>query len=304
MTTSVIFPAFVNEYSGKEEQAVNAFKNNFVQLISLASDFLKLDLTGFDFKENNFLQDEYKSQCISYLFSCSVSDILKSRKIKPSFVSGYSMGIYAALYYCGSVTMKEGLLLVKNAWNIISGVTAEGKYGMGMVIGLNKSDLLNFIHCETEVEICNQNNQHTFIISGSFQAVERVLLAAKTEGALRANFLPVSKPYHSHFLVSALPEFAKIVNGLPFRTPEYKYISAIDQQIIDTAAGLKTEVIKNLSNRMNWLDTMSKLLALGTDIFFECGAGDSLTRNSRFIDGNFKSFSVGKLGNFLDDVEG
>lgn len=304
MITNVIFPAFVNEYSGKEEHAVNAFKNNFVQLISSASDFLKLDLTGFDFTENNFLHDEYKSQCISYLFSCSVSDILKDQKIRPSFVSGYSMGIYAALYYCGSVTLNEGLSLVKNAWDIICGVTAEGKYGMGMIIGLNKSDLLNFINCEAEVEICNQNNQHTFIISGSFEAVEHVLLAAKTEGALRANLLPVSKPYHSHFLVSAVPEFAKIVNELPFRTPNYKYISAIDQQIIDTAEGLRKEVVKNLSNRMNWLDTMSQLLALGTDIFFECGAGDSLTRNSRFIEGNFKSFSVGKLGNFFEDVEG
>jgi [acyl-carrier-protein] S-malonyltransferase len=300
LATSVIFPAFVNEYTGSEGEAISAFENNFASLIAVASDILKLDLTGFDFNNNNFLHDELKSQYISYLFSCSVTDILKVQKVKSSFVSGYSMGIYAALYYCGSITFNEGLMMVKSAWDIISGVTPEGKYGMGIIIGLEESDILNLLHAAGEVEICNQNNKHTFIISGSFDMVENVLMSAKTEGAMRANIIPVSKPYHSQFLRSAGPEFAEVIKGLSFRAPACKYISAIDQKIIETADGLKKEVIKNICCRMNWLDTMNLMLTMGTDIFFECGAGDGLTRNARFVEGNFKSFSVTKLDKFLD----
>jgi malonyl CoA-acyl carrier protein transacylase len=43
-------------------------------------------------------------KCISFL-SCTLAYILNGQNVKPSFVSGYSMGIYAALYYCGSVTL-------------------------------------------------------------------------------------------------------------------------------------------------------------------------------------------------------
>jgi len=258
----------------------------------------------FDFRENDFLNDELKSQYISYIFSCSIADILKSQFIRPAFVSGYSMGIYAAMYYCGSVTFIDGLLLVKSAWENISRVAATGKYGMGMIVGLIEPDILDLLHGTEDVRICNQNNPHTFIISGKYDEVKRILNSAKAEGALRTNMLPVSKPYHSGFLKNAVPGFSKIVRGINFTDPAYRYISNIDQKIINTGDGLIREVIDNLYSRMNWLDTMNMLLRQGVDIFFECGAGDGLTRNFRFIAGDFKSFSVNKLDQFIEAVSG
>lgn len=214
------------------------------------------------------------------------------------------MGIYAALYYCGSVTFKDGLLLVKSAWEKISKVTADGKYGMGMIVGLSGPDILDLMHGSADVRICNQNNLHTFIISGVFEAVLDILSAARAEGALRTNILPVSKPYHSDFIRDAVPEFSEIVREMTFTDPAYKYISNIGQKIILSPHGLREEVISNLYRRMNWFNTMNDLLKMRTDVFFECGAGDGLTRNSRFIEGNFKSFSVNKLDDFLKDVKG
>jgi malonyl CoA-acyl carrier protein transacylase len=55
---------------------------------------------------------------------------------------------------------------------------------------------------------------------------------------------------------------------------------------------------------MNWLKTMSRLINQGSDNFFECGAGDGLTRNARFIEGDFKSYSVAKLDKFLEAATG
>lgn len=245
------------------------------------------------------MDDELKSQYISYIYSCSVADILKSREVKPSFVSGYSMGIYAALFYCGSVTFKDGLLLVKSAWEKISKVTVEGKYGMGMIVGLTEPDIVDLLHGSGDIRICNQNNLHTFIISGTYDAVKSVLSSAKAEGALRTNLLPVSKPYHSDFIQGAVPEFSAIVREMTFMDPAHKYISNIGQKIILTPDELREEVISNLYCRMNWFNAMNYLIAMGADVFFECGAGDGLTRNFRFIEGNIKSFSVNKLDDFL-----
>ena len=64
------------------------------------------------------------------------------------------------------------------------------------------------------------------------------------------------------------------------------------------------EAIMNLSSRMNWMKTMNSLLSNGTDTIFECGAGDGLTRNARFIEGEFQSFSVDKLEKFFESAAG
>jgi len=214
------------------------------------------------------------------------------------------MGIYAALFYCGSVTFKDGLMLVKSAWEKISKVTADGKYGMGMIVGLSEPDILDLLQGSADARICNQNNLHTFIISGTYDAVAGILSLAKAEGALRTNILPVSKPYHSDFIRDAVPEFSNIVREMTFMDPAYKYISNIGQKIILTPDGLREEVISNLYSRMNWFNAMNYLLALGADVFFECGAGDGLTRNFRFIEGNYKSFSVNTLDDFIKAVKG
>jgi len=300
MASSIIFPAFVNEYTGKEQQAISVYENNFNHLLTTASETLNLGLTEFNFQDNNFLNDELKSQYISFIFSCSVADILKYHKVKPKFVSGYSMGIYAALYYCGSITFNDGLQLVKKAWENIILSTAGSKFGMGMIVGLKESEISDLIKTCGGFEICNQNNPHTFIISGLYDSVEQVLMMAKKEGALRTSALPVSNPYHSKFVKDAVPAFAIMINNISFANPAYHYVSAINQKIIDTADDIRNEVIENICCKMNWYNTMNSILRLGTNNIFECGAGDGLTRNSKFIDGNYKSYSINKLDKFLE----
>jgi malonyl CoA-acyl carrier protein transacylase len=302
LAIAVIFPAFVNEYTGTEENLLSSSDNSFTRLLENASAILKTDLTGFDFSNNNFLHDEEKTQYISYIFSCCVADILSGNNVNPSYISGYSMGIYAALYYCRSVSFDDGLMLVKNAWEIISAITAGHSYGMGMVIGLEEKDLLSIMESEEDIEICNRNNKHTFIISGSRKAVENVLASAKNEGAMKTSMLPVSNPYHSHFLKSCVKSFEAVISELQFSDPLYRYISALDQRIIETGEDLRKEVILNLSEKMNWSETMNRLIKLDVGAIIECGAGDGLTRNSRFIEGSFKSFSINKIEGFLKSI--
>ena len=210
------------------------------------------------------------------------------------------MGIYAALYYCGSVGFLQGLRMVRQAWETISQVAADGLFGMGMVIGLTESELSVLLEGMEEVEISNQNNPYTFILSGSRRTVEAVLAAAREEGAMRATLLPVSKPYHSKFLEGASPGYAGAIRALPFKDPEYRYISSMDQHVLTTGEGRRQEARLNLSSRMNWLKTVQCMLASASTLILECGAGDGLTRNARCIGGNFRSFPVDKLETFLE----
>lgn len=272
-------------------------------MLSSASAILENDLTGFDTEDNNFLDDELKSQYISYIYSCAVSDILKYQGIKAGFVSGYSMGIYAALYYCGAIGFVEGLWLIRHAWDSISESCGDHKHGMGMIIGLEKQEVLKWCDDAGDTWICNQNNPHTYLISGRLESVNRILSLAKEEGALRANRLPVSKPYHTEVLKEASDSLRTKIERLNFNDPEVPYISSINGKIISTGFDFKEEVILNIYHRMNWYETMKSLVEHGTEVFFECGAGDGLTRNFRFIKGEFKAYSIQKLEQFLLTVK-
>jgi malonyl CoA-acyl carrier protein transacylase len=99
-----------------------------------------------------------------------------------------------------------------------------------------------------------------------------------------------------------LPDFSEMVYSIAVNKPEISYVSTVDQKIIDTPDGIRNELIRNLPSRMSWIKTMKKLLDLGSDMIFECGPSDGLTRNARFIEGNYSSFSVIKLDKFLQAV--
>lgn len=297
--TCLTFPAFVPEYTGQEYLAIKGNETVFRKRLDQVSELLGTDLSGFDFVTNDFTQHEEASQYISYTFSCMVADILNSRGVRPSFVSGYSMGIYAALYSCGSLGFLDGLRMIKAAWEQISAAAAAGQYGMGIIVGLSKEDIHKLIGTQNRVWICNRNNPHTFIISGDRKGIGHVLALAREEGALRSTILPVSKPYHTEFLREAIPGFSRFLDEVPLPDPAYPYISSLDQQEITSSEGLRQELVRNLYHRMNWYETMKKLTDLGTRIFFECGAGDGLTRNFRFIDRKVESYSIDSLNLFI-----
>jgi [acyl-carrier-protein] S-malonyltransferase len=300
MNTLIVFPAYVNNYSGKEQQFISECDCNFRELLIIASDTLKLDLTGFDFQKNNFLNDELKSQYITYIFSCSLAEILKKHFLDVDLVSGYSMGIYAALYYCGTISFTDGLQIIKSAWENISKVTMDRNYGMGIVVGLDQNDIMKFIREVQGVDICNRNNPHTYIISGIKEDVERILDLSKSEGALNAKLLPASKPYHSKYIMPAENGFANDLKNIQFKNSSDKYISTINRKAKSSGEELKIEVIRNIYTKINWFETIQAALAMGVNSIYECGAGDGLTQNSRFIPGNFKSYTFDKLKKFLN----
>ncbi|MCH7516085.1 MAG: hypothetical protein IIB08_02980 [Bacteroidetes bacterium] len=69
---------------------------------------------------------------------------------------------------------------------------------------------------------------------------------------------------------------------------------------IKTADDVKNELVRNLNTRINWLKTMGKMLSLNINTFVECGAGKSLYKIGKFIEGDFKIYSLNKLDEFVN----
>ena len=298
--TALIFPAFVREYIGTETEIIISHQGNFEELLEKASQAIDYELINFDISLNNFLDDELRSQYIAYIYSCCISDLLHKKNILPDFVAGYSMGLYAALYHCKSIDFTTGLKLICNAFRIIHKY-ANGKiYGMGVIGGLERDDIEKLRDkYAPSVEVINKNSARTYVISGPAGEIHQFLQQALNEGAMHSKLLNVNSPYHSSFLDKAAAAFAEYLEHIQIRTPEYSVVSAIDQCLVNRIELVKEELIENIHSKINWYKTFRFMLDEDVTTFIECGAGKTLYKISRFIDGDFKVYPITKIQSIM-----
>jgi [acyl-carrier-protein] S-malonyltransferase len=73
--------------------------------------------------------------------------------------------------------------------------------------------------------------------------------------------------------------------------------SFIDQRSIHSAREVKDEIVRNILTPLNFFQCLLYLENLGVTQILEVGPGDSLTKSSKFIEGNFRfqALSKGKV---------
>jgi len=291
-----VFPAFITEFTSKELYFLQRNNLSLSSYIEKVSEVLKYDLPDFTYDNSEYWNSEFLSQILAYIFSCSISDVLVNKDIKPSFVAGYSMGIYAALYSIGAISFIDGINIIKKAFNLTNDLRESGKYGMGAIIGLTVDDVNMLIKKnKLTTEIININNEHSAVVAGKKSEINELLLEAKNEGAISTTVLTVNTPYHSEYMLKYTDVFTSFVDTLQLKDPICPLISTFNQREITKEAELKKELVFNLTRKINWFKTMRKVIEKNASDFYECGAGKDLKKISRFIDGDYNMKLIHKL---------
>ncbi len=288
-----IFPAFANDYREFHHFQWPGFQTFFTSLVEDASSFIDVQLKDFHPIRNNFLEDELRNQYMSYIFGCTIAGMLIEKKNIPDFISGLSMGLYAALQTSGAFSFRDGLLLIRQAYLEIEKIISGQEFSMGNIIGLNQSDILQLIkHNDRDTQISNQMAEFSFVISGRKTSVVNILEQAREEGAFHTRLLNATAPYHSVFLKDTHRPFEPFVRSLGIRPSSVSLVSVIDQEIIRTSAQIIREIVRNLYQPFNWFNTQRKLQEMGEPVLIECGVSRNLTKNSKFIPGKASFFSA------------
>jgi [acyl-carrier-protein] S-malonyltransferase len=291
-----IFPAFTSDYSDPPGRNLPGFESLFMKLLTRAADCIEPELAGFSFTENALPENELYAQYLTYIYSCTASEIIRETGWSPLISAGYSMGIYAALFHTGSVSFESGLLLIHSAYRSLKEALPDQNYGMGTLIGLNGSDIRQIIdQFSLKVEITNQNASHSFVVSGNGKDIEKLMELAKNEGALHVRELPVGIPYHSGLLKHGADDFARQVISLKIDAPKTPVISMIDQIPLTTSDLVRNELVRNLFTPLNWFEMMKYLLSKNITHFIECGPSRGLARNAKFINGNYHFYTLNSI---------
>ena len=289
-----IYPAFVLKYTGKETSILEKNKVPFSEKLAEVSNYTGEDLSDFDIDNNNFLSDELKNQYLYYIFSCAFSDILKENRMDPAYIGGFSMGLYAALYRAGSIDYKTGSLIIKDVFHTIKEILAGSTFSMASVIGFSKEDMESYLQKFSNIECVVQNGAHSFVLSGEAESMGLAMEFFQEEGAIHLSKFSVTCPYHSSVLVPYKSLFEKLLENYEINDTRIPIISFIDNRRVGTSGEVKEEIVKNIVSPLSFYHTLMHLQKQGVNEIIELGPGDSLTKSSKFIEGDFRFQALAK----------
>ncbi len=229
------------------------------------------------------LRDTANAQPAIFVNSLAVLAALRTELPEcpaPSFVAGHSLGEFTALVAGGSLSLADGLALVKKRGELMSKANNERPGTMAAVLGMADDKLEQICRDVGDGEsviVANYNSAGQVVISGEIWAVEAASRAAKDAGAKRVVPLSVGAAFHSPLMQFAVAPFSSAVAEALINDTRMHVVSNITATPLQMAAEIRTELSKQLISPVRWSDTVAFFLSEGVTLQVELGAGQVLT---------------------------
>jgi [acyl-carrier-protein] S-malonyltransferase len=240
------------------------------------------------------------------LLTCSVAALRalheKLGEFTPAFVAGHSLGELSALVAAGAMEFEDGLDLVRKRGEVMKAAGERTPGGMAAILGLD-APIVAEVCAEASgltggvVQVANDNCPGQVVISGDLSALEKAIELAKSRGAKRPRTLPVSIASHSPLMQSAVAEFTRAVEAVPFISPIPPVVGNVRAQPLLDPNDLRAELPAQLVSPVRWTESVRYMLAQGVTTFVELGAKDVLTGLLKRIDPNATGLTLGTTEN-------
>jgi [acyl-carrier-protein] S-malonyltransferase len=198
----------------------------------------------------------------------------------PRFMAGHSMGQYSALVAAGTLTIADGVRLVRER-GIRMQASGSGRDGaMAAILGLDEGaipELVRQASAHGVFGVANRNAPGQVVVSGERPAIDAAVEIAKALGGKRVIVLPVSVAAHSPLMAEAAAAMRDVLRDVPFADPTVPLIANADARVIDTAEACRAELVEHLTTGVDWVRAIETMATAGVDTFIEVGPGKVLT---------------------------
>ncbi len=301
-TTAFVFPGQGSQFVGMGRELAVAF-HIARQTFEEADDYLGFKLSTLCWEgPEAALNDTVNTQ--PALLACSTAalralrETLRVGDFTPAFVAGHSVGELSALVAAGAMEFEDGIALVRKRGEVMKAAGERSPGGMAAVLNLDVSVLVE-VCAEASaatggvVQVANDNCPGQVVISGDNTALEKAMELAKARGAKRAIKLAVSIAAHSPLMLSAMDEYTRAVEAVPFIAPVPPLVGNITAAPLTDPNDLRAELPAQLTAPVRWTESVRYMLAQGVTTFVELGSKDVLTGLLKRIDASATGIAVG-----------
>jgi [acyl-carrier-protein] S-malonyltransferase len=289
MSVGVVFPGQGSQRVGMLEEAVGAF-SVVSDTFSEASDALGYDLWQLVSQGpvETLGLTEYTQPAILTASVALYRAFIEVNLFEPSAGAGHSLGEYSALVSAGTLSLADGVRLVRQRGAAMQDAVPVGVGAMAVVMGLEDSvvtDTCNGVSSpDSFVGGVNFNAPGQVVIAGHAAAVDAAVVALKDAGARRAMPLPVSAPFHTPLMQPAAEVMQQAFEDVNWSTPQFPVVSNVDGSLQTDSNSIRDSLVKQISAPVLWTTCMATLREAGCTRFVECGPGNVLSGLSKRID--------------------
>lgn len=265
----------------KRETAVPT-DDDFLAIAHLCRERCGYDLLNHQAFAGATLSPHTMLQLYGVAMSLYRSRRLRREGIEPGLIAEHSLGVYAALAACGSITEGDALELTGRIGSCMASMGRGRQYALGCPIGLPRS-AVEQAAAAAGVYVANYNTSRHFLLAGEAAGIEAALTACQAAGAFSVSSFPCEAPLHTPLLVELSDALAAIVTAYSFAEPLVPLVEHIKQTRL-TADAIPGFLVQELQLPVYWEQTWKYLRASGFSRCNEVGSGQALTKFNRWID--------------------
>jgi malonate decarboxylase epsilon subunit len=242
------------------------------------SETLHRDVRELDNERN--LESDVSVQLALLTAGVATARALTELGIKPTAVSGLSVGAFAAAVIAGVLPLRDAVPLVKLRAEQMVKLYPTG-FGLSAIVGLSESQVTSIVQArysdENPVFVGNINAPRQIVIAGSDAAMDRVLDEARRQGASKAVRLHVSVPSHCPLLQPVADILGEQIARLNLGTPQMIYVANINARAMRTKESIARDLANNIAHGVRWYDATTVLKELGCHLSLEMPPGHVLS---------------------------
>ncbi|CAM9226115.1 unnamed protein product [Choristocarpus tenellus] len=220
------------------------------------------------------------------IFVCSMAALEKLKLEKgeealeeATCAMGLSLGEYSALCFAGAMSFEDGVKVTKARGEAMQAASDATDGAMVSVIGLKSDVVKEICAAATEksgkpVQIANYLCNGNYAVSGASEACDVVAQIAKPDFKARMTVrLAVAGAFHTDFMGNAVSKLGAVLEEIEIKKPRIPVISNVDAKPHSDPAVIKEILKKQVTNPVQFEQSLGNVLGKGYEYGFECGPG-------------------------------
>ncbi len=302
MKTAFIFPGQGAQYVGMATD----FIQNDNELRTILENFDKIHNTNLyeiisNGPEESLKDTKFTQPAILFHSIAALRFFKKNINIEPVFVAGHSLGEFSALVANGVISFEDALHLVHKRGEFMIKANEGKPFGMTAIIGLSPEEVEEICNEASKTDIvipANFNTPVQTVISGSKAGVEKAEELAKAKGAKRIVPLVVGGPFHSPLIEKAKFWLKEEMDRINFNDATIPVISNVDAKPYTKAEEIKSNLAKQVTSSVLWVQSVRYMIDQGIERFIEFGPKKVLAGMIKKIDRKIKVLSLDKIEDY------